>query len=61
MSCEVVGPDAITSRAQALVAARLPGYRVASVRPLGAGEDHAAVEVNGELVVRFAASGDAAA
>lgn len=61
MSCEVVGPDAIASRARELVAARLPGYRVTSVRRLGSGEDHAAVEVNGELVVRFAGSGDAAA
>lgn len=35
---------------------QLPGYRVESVRSLGSGQDHAAVEVNGELIVRFALS-----
>jgi aminoglycoside phosphotransferase (APT) family kinase protein len=36
-----------------VVAAELPGLEIAEVRPLGAGWDNVAYEVNGELVVRF--------
>ncbi|MFJ9345919.1 phosphotransferase family protein [Streptomyces sp. NPDC101237] len=43
-----------------IVAARMPGYRVASVVPLGEGVDNLAYEVNGELVVRFAKEPDPA-
>jgi aminoglycoside phosphotransferase (APT) family kinase protein len=35
------------------IAACLPGIEVASVIPLGEGQDNVAFEVNGELVVRF--------
>jgi hypothetical protein len=35
-----------------LLARRLPGYEVRSVRGLGEGLDNAAHEVNGELIVR---------
>ncbi|MFF4703961.1 phosphotransferase family protein [Streptomyces sp. NPDC001288] len=41
-----------------IVAARLPGYRITSVEPLGEGLDNLAYEVNGELVVRFAKETD---
>ncbi|MFC0532710.1 phosphotransferase family protein [Phytohabitans kaempferiae] len=41
------------ARARELVAAHLPGYEVASLARLGAGLDHVAYEVNGELIVRF--------
>ncbi|MGX6606534.1 phosphotransferase family protein [Micromonosporaceae bacterium Da 78-11] len=36
-----------------IIATALPGYRVSSVRPLGAGLDNEAFEVNGDLVIRF--------
>jgi aminoglycoside phosphotransferase (APT) family kinase protein len=42
---------------RAALAAALPGYAVASVRSLGAGQDNVAYEVNGELVVRFRRAG----
>lgn len=42
----------------AVVAARLPGYRVRSVALLGEGQDNTAYEVNGELIVRFAKEAD---
>lgn len=38
----------------------LPGYPVRSVRPLGAGLDHVAYDVNGELIVRFSRDPDPA-
>lgn len=37
-----------------VVSACLPGYRIGSVVPMGAGLDNVAYEVNGELIVRFA-------
>jgi aminoglycoside phosphotransferase (APT) family kinase protein len=36
-----------------IIATALPGYRITSTRPLGAGLDNEAFEVNGDLVVRF--------
>jgi aminoglycoside phosphotransferase (APT) family kinase protein len=42
------------------VAARLPGYRIDSVVPIGEGLDNVAYEVNGELVVRFGKEPDPA-
>ena len=36
-----------------IIATALPGYRISTVRPLGAGLDNEAFEVNGDLVVRF--------
>jgi aminoglycoside phosphotransferase (APT) family kinase protein len=44
--------------AREALARHLPGYRVDTVEPLGAGLEHDAFEVNGELVVRIA-RGDA--
>jgi aminoglycoside phosphotransferase (APT) family kinase protein len=41
-----------------LVAAHLPGYRVASVVRLGEGLDNVAYEVNGELIARFSKQPD---
>jgi aminoglycoside phosphotransferase (APT) family kinase protein len=43
------------------VAAHLPGHRTGSVVPAGAGLDHAAYEVDGELIVRFDHAPDPAA
>ncbi len=36
-----------------IIAAALPGYRVSSIQPLGAGLDNEAFAVNGDLVIRF--------
>jgi hypothetical protein len=46
-------------RVRALVAAHLPGYQVESLTRLGAGLDHVADEVNGDLIVRFGTGADA--
>jgi aminoglycoside phosphotransferase (APT) family kinase protein len=43
-----------------LLATHLPGYRVATVTPLGAGLDNVAYEVNGDLIVRFSREPDPA-
>jgi len=43
-----------------LLASRLPGYEVRSVRRLGEGLDNAAHEVNGELIVRTSKEADPA-
>jgi aminoglycoside phosphotransferase (APT) family kinase protein len=43
-----------------MVAAHLPGCRVDSVVPVGEGLDHLAVEVNGELIVRWSKEPDPA-
>ncbi|WP_425581854.1 phosphotransferase family protein [Streptosporangium vulgare] len=42
------------------MAGHLPGYRVETVAPLGAGQDNIAYEVNGELIVRFGKEPDPA-
>jgi aminoglycoside phosphotransferase (APT) family kinase protein len=41
-----------------VVAAHLPGYRVGTVALLGAGQEHVAYEINGELIVRLARQPD---
>jgi aminoglycoside phosphotransferase (APT) family kinase protein len=38
---------------RAVLTDHLPGYRVDTVRPCGAGTDNVAYEVNGDLIVRF--------
>lgn len=43
----------MTDEIRTLLARRLPGYEVRSVRSLGEGLDNAALEVNGELIVRM--------
>jgi aminoglycoside phosphotransferase (APT) family kinase protein len=43
-----------------VVAANLPDYRIGAVVPIGAGLDHRAYEVNGELIVRFSNEPDPA-
>jgi len=43
---------------EAVLARELAGYTVRSVKPLGAGVDNIAYEVNDELIVRFAAEPD---
>ncbi|MFI6511510.1 phosphotransferase family protein [Streptosporangium sp. NPDC050855] len=52
--------EAGEARIREAVAARLPGYRVGTVTPLGQGQDNTAYEVNGELIVRFAREPDPA-
>lgn len=42
-----------TAEVRGVLAAHLPGYRVAQIGRIGAGLDHLAYEVNGELIVRF--------
>ncbi|WP_211590631.1 phosphotransferase [Microbispora sp. H11081] len=49
--------DELISR---LIARHLPGYEVGRVRRLGEGQDNAAYEVNGELVVRQSKTDEAA-
>lgn len=43
---------------EAVLARELAGFTVRTVRPLGAGVDNIAYEVNDELIVRFAAEPD---
>jgi aminoglycoside phosphotransferase (APT) family kinase protein len=45
--------DPLDAVVRATMALHRPGYRIASVAPIGAGLDHQAYEVNGELIVRF--------
>jgi aminoglycoside phosphotransferase (APT) family kinase protein len=47
----------MTGDVRELLARHLPDYRVETVAPLGAGLEHEALEVNGELVVRTARAG----
>lgn len=51
----------VTERIIRLLARHLPGYAVRTVERLGEGQDNAAYEVNGELVVRQSKIGDSAA
>ncbi|MEU6431515.1 phosphotransferase [Microbispora sp. NPDC046973] len=50
----------MTERIIRLLARHLPGYAVRTVERLGEGQDNAAYEVNGELVVRQSKIGDSA-
>lgn len=50
--------EARTRDAVAAVSAHIPEYRVRSVARAGAGYDHVAYEVNGELIVRFGKDAD---
>jgi aminoglycoside phosphotransferase (APT) family kinase protein len=50
----------VTDEIRALLARRLPGYEVRSIARLGEGLDHAAYEVNGELIVRASTDADPA-
>ncbi|KAB8172684.1 phosphotransferase [Microbispora catharanthi] len=48
----------VTERITRLLARHLPGYAVRTVERLGEGQDNAAYEVNGELVLRQSKIGD---
>ncbi len=50
----------VTERIIRLLARHLPGYEVRTVERLGEGQDNAAYEVNGELVIRQSKIGDSA-
>lgn len=50
----------MTDEIRALLARNLPGYEVGSVVKLGEGFDHAAYEVDGELIVRASKEADPA-
>ena len=50
----------MTDEIRALLARRLPGYEVRSIARLGEGLDHAAYEVNGELILRASTDADPA-
>ncbi|MEU8379207.1 phosphotransferase [Streptosporangium sp. NPDC048865] len=55
-----VGHTGHTGDVRAAMARHLPGHRVETVTPLGAGQDNVAYEVNGDLILRFSKEPDPA-